>query len=132
MIFLISAQPLILIQRLSFQDYRFLYNGGIPLFIEFVMYLVKRFLRHEARKKGIQEETFLNDLMEKYPSFKGRINSARVYFTYVVVPSRTNDRVDDIEFISKNEVKAYTEDAKGQTVVLYHLENQDGKWKIAK
>ena len=84
----------------------------------------------EDYRQRINSKNFLNDLMEKYPSFKGKINSARDYFNYVVVPSRTNDRVDDIEFISKNEVYAYTEDAKGQTVVLYHLKNLDGKWKI--
>jgi len=30
------------------------------------------------------------------------------YFMYVVVPSRANDRVDDIEFIGQNRVKAFT------------------------
>ena len=88
------------------------------------------YLTDQYRQK-INSREFINDLVDKYPAFKGRINNARDYFNYVVVPSRANDRVDDIEFVSKNEVRAYTEDAKGQTVVLYRLENLDSKWKIA-
>ncbi|AEJ19554.1 hypothetical protein [Gracilinema caldarium] len=52
------------------------------------------------------------------------------YFLYVVVPSRANDRVDDIEFISKNRVKAYTITNKGQRLRLYELEKTAGNWNI--
>ena len=79
----------------------------------------------------INSKEFLNDIVDRYPVFRGRINTAQDYFRNVVVPSRTNDHVDDIEFVSNNEVKAYSADSKGQTVVLYYLENLDGKWKIA-
>jgi hypothetical protein len=85
----------------------------------------------DSYRARISSRDFLNDLIDKYPVYRGRINSARDYFNYVVVPSRANDHVDDIEFVSKNEVKAYSEDAKGQTVVLYSLENLDGRWKIS-
>jgi hypothetical protein len=52
------------------------------------------------------------------------------YFIYVVIPSRANDRVDDIEFIAKNRVKAYTVNANGQRLRLYDLENKGNGWKI--
>jgi hypothetical protein len=52
------------------------------------------------------------------------------YFFYVVVPSRANDRVDDIEFIAKNRVKAYTINVNGQRLRLYDLENRENSWKI--
>jgi hypothetical protein len=56
--------------------------------------------------------------------------SARDYFTYVVVPSRANDRVDDIEFVSQNRVKAYTINPKGDRLRLYDLEKTRSGWKI--
>lgn len=59
------------------------------------------------------------------------LKDSRDYFTYVVVPSRTNDRVDEIEFVSQNQVIAYTVDTKGTRLILYNLENSDGEWKIA-
>ncbi|MDR3168186.1 MAG: hypothetical protein LBT93_09595 [Treponema sp.] len=52
------------------------------------------------------------------------------YFFYVVVPSRANDRVDDIEFVAKNRVKAYTINANRQRLRLYDLENKGNGWKI--
>lgn len=52
------------------------------------------------------------------------------YFTYVVVPSRANDRVDDIEFIGQNRVKAFTVDSKGRRLRLYDLEKVPSGWKI--
>ena len=58
------------------------------------------------------------------------LRTARDYFENVVVPSRSNDRVDDIEFISDNQVKAYTIDARGQRLVLYNLVIIDNQWKI--
>jgi hypothetical protein len=87
------------------------------------------YLGDDYRRK-INSREFLNELIEKYPAFKGRINNARDYFMYVVIPARANDHVDDIEFLAENEEKAYTRDDKGQTLVLYFFKNRDGKWKI--
>ncbi|MDR1305953.1 MAG: hypothetical protein LBK74_00065 [Treponema sp.] len=56
--------------------------------------------------------------------------SAEDYFNHVVVPSRTNDRVDDIEFISQNRVKAYTINTAGNRLRLYDLEKSGTGWKI--
>ena len=61
---------------------------------------------------------------------KKLLRTPKDYFDNVVVPSRSNDRMDDIDFISDNRVKAYTVDNRGQWVVLYDLEYIDNKWKI--
>jgi hypothetical protein len=59
------------------------------------------------------------------------LRNSRDFFTYVVVPSRANDHVDDIEYVSENQVTAYTLDNRGQRLILYNLENIDGQWKIS-
>ena len=88
----------------------------------------------EDYRREINSREFRDDLVEKFPAFRGRINNARDYFTNVVVPSRANDHVDDIEFVSENQVKAYTiivtRDNQQQRVILYNLELIEGKWQI--
>jgi len=79
----------------------------------------------------------LEQLTEQ-PAMKTRkivLRTARDYFTYVVVPSRANSRVDAIEFISKNRVKAFTiitnrAGEEQQRLRLYDLEKIDDIWKI--
>jgi hypothetical protein len=58
------------------------------------------------------------------------LRNARDYFNNVVVPSRANDRVDDIEFVSQHRVKAYTVSQKGERLRLYDLEKTNEGWKI--
>jgi hypothetical protein len=58
------------------------------------------------------------------------LTSASDYFIHVVVPARTNSRVDDIEFISPKRVKAFTITASGQRLRLYELEDFGNGWKI--
>jgi hypothetical protein len=58
------------------------------------------------------------------------LNDVREYFNKVVVPSRTNDRVDDIKYISQNRVIVYTISQKGDRLRLYDLEKTDEGWKI--
>jgi hypothetical protein len=58
------------------------------------------------------------------------LTSPKDYFDKVVVPSRTNDRVDDIAFVSQNRVKVYTVNDKGERLRLYDLENLGDGWKI--
>ena len=58
------------------------------------------------------------------------LRTARDYFENVVVPSRSNDHLDDIDFVSDNRVKAYTLDNRGNRLILYDLEIIDNKWKI--
>jgi hypothetical protein len=85
------------------------------------------------------------DFIDKYssPDFLDRLSQApilkrqnivltslRDYFEFVVYPSHQNDRVDDIEFIGHNRVKAITLNAKKERLVLWDLEKIDGSWKI--
>jgi len=58
------------------------------------------------------------------------LKSAQDYFTHVVVPSRANDHVDDIEFESHTRVKAYTINNRGDRLRLYDLERFGNEWKI--
>jgi hypothetical protein len=60
------------------------------------------------------------------------LNTPRDYFNFVVVPSRTNDRLDDISFLSSTRVSAYTVDERrgGQRLVLYDLAHINDKWMI--
>jgi hypothetical protein len=53
------------------------------------------------------------------------------YFTHVIVPSRANDKVGDIEFISPTRVKAFAVTSNNQKLRLYELVNIAGVWKIA-
>lgn len=59
-----------------------------------------------------------------------KLASLKDYFTYVVYPSRQNDRVDDIEFVSERLVKAVTVSPKGEHQILYSLEKSGDTWKI--
>lgn len=59
-----------------------------------------------------------------------KLQSLKDYFLYVVYPSRQNDRVDDIEFITEHEVKAITIGPDGERQILYFLEKDGASWKI--
>jgi hypothetical protein len=52
------------------------------------------------------------------------------YFIYVVYPSRQNDKVDDIDFVGENLIKAITLSPKGERNILYMLERHGDTWKI--
>jgi hypothetical protein len=58
------------------------------------------------------------------------LKTAQDYFTHVVVPARASSRVDDIEFITENRVKAFTIAPNGQRLRLYDLEKSGSTWKI--
>jgi len=71
------------------------------------------------------------------------LRSANDYFTNVVVPSRANSQVDEIEFVDDNTVRAYyvenrsVRNANNETVTetrrlrLYELVKVDNNWKIS-
>jgi hypothetical protein len=59
------------------------------------------------------------------------LKSLEDYFKYVVYPSRQNDRVDDIEFIEPEKIRAILVNPKGERLVLYNLEKIGDTWKIA-
>jgi len=76
--------------------------------------------------------------ISEQPAMKTRrivLRSAEDYFIHVVVPSRANSRVDDIEFVSRNRVKAFTVNVNSRTgeeqrLRLYDLEKIGNTWKI--
>jgi hypothetical protein len=59
-----------------------------------------------------------------------KLETLRDYFINVVYPSRQNDKVDDIEFVSEKLVKAITVSPKGDRNILYMLEKHGDAWKI--
>ncbi|MDR2068242.1 MAG: hypothetical protein LBP71_00020 [Spirochaetaceae bacterium] len=73
--------------------------------------------------KRVSESSFLK-------SKKTVLSDSKDYFTHVVVPSRANSRVDDIEFVSQKRVKAFMVTAQGQRLRLYDLEDFGDGWKI--
>jgi len=57
------------------------------------------------------------------------LSSLRDYFTYVVVPSRTQAALDEIEFIDESQVRAFA--MIGNTkALLYLLVRENDDWKI--
>mgnify|MGYP006293541477 CR=1 FL=1 len=58
-----------------------------------------------------------------------RLRSLEDYFRYVVVPSRSEVRLDDIIFTDEKHVKAIME-VDDRQVILYRLRLVDGRWKI--
>jgi hypothetical protein len=75
--------------------------------------------------------------VSELPAMKTRgitLKSAEDYFINVVVPSRANSRVDDIEFIGEHRVKAFTittnKEGEEQRLRLYDLEKTGNIWKI--
>jgi hypothetical protein len=57
------------------------------------------------------------------------LDSLRDYFEYVVVPSRVQAKLDEIEFVDENQVKAYAM-IRNTKALLYLLVREDDKWKI--
>jgi hypothetical protein len=84
--------------------------------------------------KAISSPEYLSRISEsaRLKTQKIVLQSPTDYFIHVVVPSRANDRVDDIEFVSQRRVKAFTITEKGQRLRLYDLEKSDVEdgWKI--
>jgi len=99
---------------------------------------------YEAWKTALSTEYFAGisspenlTLMSEQPAMKTRkivLKTAEDYFIHVVVPSRANSRVDDIEFVNRERVKAFTVNTnkagEEQKLRLYDLEKISNTWKI--
>jgi hypothetical protein len=86
----------------------------------------------------INSQNYLTELSQTSGGLKSRnivLKTPEDYFTYVVVPSRENVRVDphldDIEFLSHNRVKAFTINARKQRLRLFEFVRIGNNWKIA-
>ncbi len=94
-------------------------------FTEWKKYLTKEYIEFYSSQENLK-------LVSDTPTLKKYkivLRSLNDYFTYVVVPSRSDVQLDDISFIDDNNVKAYMQ-IDGEPVVLYTLINIDGNWKI--
>lgn len=77
------------------------------------------------------DSDFLNQLSNN-PILKDygiKIKNLRDYFRYVVVPSRSNVVISEIQFITENEIKALTY-ANNRKFVVYSLLKSDNGWII--
>ena len=80
----------------------------------------------------ISDPEFLKGISE-WPILKSRkivLKTAKDYFDQVVVPSRTNIKVDDIEFTSQDRVKVFTINSRNERLRMYDLEQTGNTWKI--
>jgi hypothetical protein len=112
-------------------------------FIEELNQIIKR-KDYNAWKAALSREYFAQiaspenlQQLSELPAMKTRgitLKSAEDYFINVVVPSRANSRVDDIEFIGEHRVKAFTitttNSGEELRLRLYDLEKTGNIWKI--
>ena len=115
----------------------------VQVFIEELNGII-RAKNYNAWKAALSEE-FFNEIsspeylqriseMDAMKTRKIILRTTRDYFINVVVPARANSRVDDIEFISLNRVKAFTLYTNRENITqrlrLYDLERSGDSWKI--
>jgi len=115
----------------------------VQKFIEQQNKLIKE-RNFEAWKTSLSREYFAEISSQEnlrrisaQPAMKTRrivLRTAQDYFDYVVVPSRADLRVDEIEFISENRVKAFTittnKAGEELRLRLYDLEKIGNSWTI--
>ena len=88
-------------------------------------YLTEEYKNHYSKEETLRELSN-RPILQKYNI---RLTSLKDYFNYVVVPSRSDVRLDDLFFQDNNHVKAIMI-IDDQRVILYQLEKVDGEWKI--
>ncbi|MBN1409999.1 MAG: hypothetical protein JW969_04090 [Spirochaetales bacterium] len=90
--------------------------------------------------------TFLTDEFKDYygdsanlkkisesPTLKAKsivLRNLKDYFIHVIVPSRIKTKLESIAFVDNNHVKAYGK-IYNENAILYYLEKNKDKWKIA-
>lgn len=97
-------------------------NGN---FRAWTSYLTQQYVQEMSKPSTLQA-------LSRSPILKRNnivLTSLEDYFSHVVVPSRSNARLDDLVFLDENTVEAVMV-VRGQRVILYQLEKRDGKWKI--
>jgi len=90
-------------------------------------YLTDTYIEYYSRQEVLQEYSEA-PLLRKYNI---KLRSLKDYFEYVVVASRRDVRVDDINAIDENTVKVYMV-IDDKPIVVYTLEKVEGSWKITK
>lgn len=111
----------------------------VRAFIESLNAIIRR-QDYDAWRANLTEDyikyysdTSILSKYSEYPIIKRKgikLLSLQDYFVNVVYPSRQNDKVDDIEFVGENLIKAITVSPKGDRNILYMLEKHADAWKI--
>ncbi|MCL2442524.1 MAG: hypothetical protein FWD13_03565 [Treponema sp.] len=121
------------------QEYYISTRDEVQQFIERLNQVI-RSRNYEAWRAALSPEYFstisspenLRHISE-LPAMRTRnivLRTPQDYFIHVVVPSRANSRVDDIEFVTMNRVNAFTINPNGQRLSLYALEKIGNSWTI--
>jgi hemerythrin len=92
---------------------------------EWLAYLTEDYKDHFSDPEVLKQNSD-QPLLKKYSI---ELNSLRDYFKNVVVPSRSNVRLDDIVFVDNEHVKAIMIFNNKRTI-LYQLEKSEDGWKI--
>ncbi len=88
-------------------------------------YLSEAYIERYSDQEVLKELS-RQPLLQKYNI---ELSNLRDYFTYVVVPSRSNARLDDLVFEDERHVKAIML-VNGQRTILYQLVYIGNRWKI--
>ncbi|MEW5816469.1 MAG: hypothetical protein AB1798_13870 [Spirochaetota bacterium] len=91
----------------------------------------RKYLTDDYRKR-LETPAVLSDISNQpiLKKYNIKLRTLRDYFSYVVVPSRSNARLDEIVIADDSHVKAIML-VNGQRSILYQLEKIDGAWKIS-
>lgn len=92
---------------------------------KWLRYLTNDYIGHFSSPEVLKENSE-QPLLKKY---NVELRSLRDYFNYVVVPSRSNARLDDLVFVDNEHVKAIMIFNDKRTI-LYQLETGEEGWKI--
>ena len=90
-------------------------------------YLTKEYKEYYSDPEVLREFSDA-PVLKKYDI---KLRTLKDYFNYVVVASRKNVQVDEIQAIGPEKVKAYMY-VDGEPVVVYTLEKVGDEWKITK
>ena len=92
---------------------------------KWLSYLTPEYKEHFSSAEVLKEHSD-RPLLKKYNI---KLRSLNDYFIYVVVPSRSNARLDDLVFLDNERVKAIMI-IENQRSILYQLENRENYWLI--
>lgn len=74
--------------------------------------------------------TNLRKVREKLPNKQIQLHGIGDYFKYVFIPARENNKVDEIRYISKTNIKAVEVKDDGTELIYYYFVKKDGEWYV--
>lgn len=92
---------------------------------QWLSYLTEEYRRTYSDPRMLREISRMPTLQRN----QIELRSLRDYFEWVVGPSRANARLDDLRFLTDQQVEAIMV-VRDQPVILYRLRNLDGNWKV--